>query len=356
MNIHILKLYSMKNTVVLLLISLAIVGCSSTNYVTMSVLEPAPVTVPSYIKKVGIVDRSLPSDENEQQDKIDQVLSIEGGNLDIEGSQEALRGVDDELSGNNRFTEVSLLKDVDLRSPGMGIFPAPLSWDVVEKICNENHVDALFVLEFYDTDTDISYSSQPVTINGPMGVKIPAVEHYAHMHTLVKTGWRVYDPIGRMILDEFPMQESIDKSGKGINPAAALSAMIGRKDAVKQVSYTVGQNYAYRILPYSIRVSRKYYVRGTDNFKIAKRRAQTGDWEGAAQLWERETENPKAKVAGRANYNMAIINEINGNLDAAIQWAKKAYSDYKIKLALEYVRILEDRERRNERLREQTEE
>ena len=258
----------MKNTIILILISFAIVGCSSTNYLTMNVLEPAPVTIPSYIKNVGIVDRSLPSEENEQQDRIDQVLSIEGGNLDIEGSQEALRGVNDELSSNNRFTKVTLLKDVDLRSPGMGIFPAPLSWDVIEKICNKNHLDALFVLEFYDTDTQIDYSSQPVTIKGPMGVNIPAVEHYAHMHTLVKTGWRIYDPQGRVILDEIPMQQSIDKSGKGINPAAAASAIVGRKDAVKQVSYTIGQNYAYRILPYRIRVSRRYYVRGSDNFKI----------------------------------------------------------------------------------------
>ena len=53
---------------------------------------------------------------------------------------------------------------------------------------------------------------------------------------------------------------------------------------------------------------------------------------------------------------MAIINEINGNLETAIDWAKRAYSDYKIKLALDYVRILENRLRANERLREQTEE
>ena len=97
-------------------------------------------------------------------------------------------------------------------------------------------------------------------------------------------------------------------------------------------------------------------MRGTDNFKIAKRRAQTGNWDGAAELWEKEIDNPKSKVAGRAHYNMAIINEINGNLDEAIQWARKAYSDYNNKLALDYVRILEERERRNARLQEQMQE
>ena len=40
---------------------------------------------------------------------------------------------------------------------------------------------------------------------------------------------------------------------------------------------------------------------------------------------------------------MAIINEINGDLETAKTWAQKAYADYKIKLALDYVRILENR-------------
>ena len=49
------------------------------------------------------------------------------------------------------------------------------------------------------------------------------------------------------------------------------------------------------------------------------------------------------KVAGRACYNMGIINEINGDVDAALGWAQKAYEDYNIKLALRYSRILENR-------------
>lgn len=346
----------MKQTIIFSIVSYLIIGCSSTNYLTMTVTDPAPVTIPSYVKKVGIIDRSLPSEETKQQDKIDQVLSVEGKELDKEGSKEAIRGVKDELLTNKRFTEVTFLNKVDLRSPGMGIFPSPLSWATLEKICDENKLDALFVLEFYDTDTKISYSNKPVTLKGPLGVDIPAVEHYAHMLTTVKTGWRIYDPQSRLLLDEFPMSESIEKSGKGINPAAAAASLMGRNEAVKQVSYILGQNYAYRLLPYKFRVSRKYYVRGTDNFKIAKRRAQTGNWDGAAELWERETNNPKRKVAGRAHYNMAIINEINGNLDEAIGWAQKAYSDYKIKLALEYVRILEDRAMRDARLRQQMQE
>ena len=40
---------------------------------------------------------------------------------------------------------------------------------------------------------------------------------------------------------------------------------------------------------------------------------------------------------------MAIISEINGELDIAIEWAQKSYENYNNKLALQYLRILKNR-------------
>ena len=94
-----------------------------------------------------------------------------------------------------------------------------------------------------------------------------------------------------------------------------------------------------RILPYWIRVSRDYFVGGNDNFATDKRKAQAGNLDGAAAIWKQETKNPDGTLAGRACYNMAIISEINGNLDEAIQWAQKSYEDYKIRLALHYLNV-----------------
>jgi hypothetical protein len=134
----------------------------------------------------------------------------------------------------------------------------------------------------------------------------------------------------------------------------AIESIAGRKEAVMQTSSNLGHQYALRILPYRIRVKRDYYVRGTNNFEIAKRRAQTGNWDGAAELWEKEVSNSKLKVSGRACYNLAIINEINGDLDKAIEWASRSYTDTRNKLALRYVNTLKYRVQRNLQLQEQT--
>jgi hypothetical protein len=341
----------MKKCVPFLLVISVLVSCK-TNELYLNVWEPAPVTIPSYVKSVGVINRSIPTDETKVFDEIDKVFTLEGVDLDKDGALIAVKGLSAELLNNNRFAEVKSLNNIDFRTSRLENFPAPLSWEIVGQICNETSTDALFSLEKFDTDTQVSYSANKVDIVTPIG-SIPGIEHQADMHTTVKTGWRIYDPAGRSILDEYIESESISNSGRGINPLVAAKALTGRKAAVSEVSSKAGQNYAFRILPYKIRVYRDYFVKGNDNFKIAKRKAQMGMWDEAGELWQTETGNPEMKIAGRAAYNMAIISEINGNIDEALSWARKAWGDYNIKLALDYVRILENRQYKRDVLEEQ---
>ena len=339
----------------LLQIILILSSCSSINSLTLSVQEPAPVTLPSNIKTVGIIDRSLPAEQNETMDKIDKILTAEGKNLDKDGAHAAVMSLMNELKINDQFSDVKIIENNNIKSAGVGVFPSALSWQTIERICIENDVDAIFALSFYDTDAQVDYKAVPIEIEGPMGIKIPMIEHHATIHTQIKTGFRIYDRVNNAIVDEFLVNEQIVSTGKGINPMEAVEAVLKRKEDVIQISNNIGHHYALRILPYHVRVSRNYYVRGSDNFEIAKRRAQTGDWDGAAELWEKEITNPKSKIAGRAYYNMAIINEINGDLNTAVEWASKSYTDYNNKKALQYVHVLQDRIEENKRLQQQME-
>ena len=331
-------------------------SCSATNSLRLSVIEPAPVHSPSEIQSIGIIDRSMPAEKNETMDQFDKILSVEGKNLDKDGARQSVVGLFDELVNSDGFYEVKIIDSTDVRNPGLGVFPSALSWGTIERICYENDVDAIFALSFYDTDTKIDYKAVPITIAGPLGVKIPAIEHHASTSTIIKSGWRIYDPINKYILDEYAINEFVDEVGVGINPMKAVEAIvIGRKEDILQVSNYIGHNYALRLFPVKIRVERDYYVKGTNNFEIAKRRAQTGDWDGAAKLWEIEVTNPKKKVAGRAYYNMAIINEINGDLEKAVDWASKSYTDYENKEALGYLKVLKYRIEKNKQLEQQME-
>ncbi len=343
----------MKKALFILLISSVLVSCKM-QQLYLNVLEPAPVTLSREIRKVGVINRSVPTDETRILDVVDKALSLEGVNLDKDGAEQAINGLSGELMNNSRFDVVKSLTNIDFRTPSlMGIFPVPLSWDIVDKVCREKGTDALFALEYYDTDTKLRYSTRDEGDKEVLGIKIPRIVHQADMETIVKTGWRIYDPARRIIADEYHHLQSVVFSGTGITPLVALAGLIGRKDAIIEVSNKAGHGYALRLIPYELRVMRDYFVKGTDNFKIAKRKAQVGKWNEAGELWEQETTNPKRKIAGRATYNMAIINEINGNPGTSLQWAQKAWEYYRIRQALKYVRILENRMVKTDILNEQ---
>lgn len=335
------------------LIAVFLISCK-TSELSLTVVEPAPVTLPREITRVGVINRSMPADGTKTLDIIDKALSLEGVDLDKDGAEQCVAGLTEELMNNKRFDEVRNLSNIDFRTPKLGdIFPVPLSWDIVDKINKESGTEALFALEYYDTETRMNYSTGKTDVKTPLGIAIPALEHRAEMETLVKTGWRIYCPANRMIADEFHHLQSVVFTGRGVNPLVAVAGLTKRKDAITEVSNRAGHDYALRLIPFELRVIRDYFVKGTDNFRIAKRKAQVGKWDEAGLLWEQEVTNPKPKVAGRACHNMGIISEINGDVDAALAWAQKAYEYYNIKKSLKYTRILENRLVKREILIEQ---
>ena len=323
----------------LLLLTLVFSACKQRVYLTVT--EPPIVHLDNDYKRGAFINRTYSSGDGKVVDILDKGLSLEG-NLDDDGSKAAIQGAFDYLTTVNRFDYLEILDSMTVENGGIDIFPAPLSWFDVQAICDQNNVDFLMVLEVYDTDTKVNYSMGTTTKSTPLGnINVPV--HNATMTTLIKTGWRIYDPAKKLILDEFRWNDQLTSHGSGINPVAAASTLLNRGQAVRQVSTNIGRYYAGRIEYQRFRVWRNYYTKGSPNLKIARRRSDVGNWDGAAELWQKDLDSPKRKVAGRSTYNMAIYHEINGDLEKALEMAQKSYSDYRIKEGLVFANILRDR-------------
>ena len=321
---------------------LIVSACKS--HVNLTVSEPAAVYLEKNYETAGVINRSFASGGSKVLETLDNALTLEG-NLDYEGSQAATKGIFDELTVNPQFKRVVLLDSMTVKNGGIDVFPAPLEWSEVERICEENQVQLLFVLEVYDTDTKIDYSTQTVQQRTPLG-NVPLLQHTAVMTCNIKTGWRIYDPANKWIRDQFWLRDRIQSRGSGINPVKAASTLMNRGQIVRQLSTQMGRFYAGRVVNQLFRVWRDYFNKGSRNLTIAKRRAQVGDWEGAAELWKKDTESSKRKVAGRACFNMAVYSEIIGDLNGALAWAQKAYTDYNNNAAQDYANVLRRRVQR----------
>ncbi|CAM3845440.1 DUF6340 domain-containing protein [Flavobacterium cucumis] len=346
-----------KNHLKILVISISLIlsiSCSPTNGLTLPVTEPAPILLNKQTSKIGIINRSLPEKSYEVFDAVDKILTAEGKDLDKLGSYTAVENLKSELLKNNKIERVVLIDTMASKKYGIDQFTSELSWQKVNEICKVNDLDAIYELSYFDTDSKISYRTIKSEAKNAFGLKIPIIEHEATIKTLIKSGWRIYDNNDKAIVDVYSTNKSVQLNGRGINPIKAFETIQSRKDIVLSAAKDIGANYATQIMPYRIRVNRDYYVKGTSNFEIAKRRAQAGQWDSAAELWLMETKNSDPKIAGRACYNMGIINEINGNLDTAIEWTTKSYTDYGDKIALRYLNVLKKRKAKNEQLLRET--
>lgn len=342
----------MKQAIIFLVISVFLTNCA-TNNLTIRVTEPAPVSVSSSVKTIGVVNRT-DTKQKKLSDKIADITKLGLLKADSLAALKAVDGLYEGLRNAERFEQTLKLGRLYLKNDLHAAFSPPLKQEQVQDICRRNKLDALFVLEYLDTDTRVTYDGVMVK-RKIAGVEVEVPETKATADTRMRLGWRIYDADGKHIYDQYDAAKNVRSFGQGVNPMKAINAVAGHLAVIQTAAYDMGKAYSNDLLPYSHRVSRIYYVKGTDNFKVGKRLARAGKWDDAADYWEKETDNPKSKIAGRAYYNMAIINEINGDLDAAVDWAEKSYTLYNNKKALNYLRILRNRIARAEELKRQTE-
>lgn len=313
---------------------------SCTNSIHVQVLKPADLSLPDSINKFTVANRSLPAEGEQLGNIVEGLFSGEGIGSDKRASGEAVVGLTNGLMASPRF-EITQVTE-QLYGTGTDQMPAPLEWSEVERLCNQSNADALIVLEIFDTDSKRRYDSK-IKSRTVEGVKQEYTEHTAFLDMNVTTGWRIYYPSERMVLDNFTFDDgkTFDARAEDIN--TAKGRLPNKERAAKEAANIAGHSYALRISPMWVDVRRDYYTGGSADMKMATRRARSQDWVGAAQIWKKLAESSSSmKIRKRAAYNMALAAEQEGNLDLAIDWAGKA-RDLGLNRAITRINVLEQR-------------
>lgn len=323
------------------LLTIGLLSCKQSIY--LNIIEPPAVYLTPNYNAVSIVNRSVnAAGKSKIVEMIESTVTLEG-KLDKKAAEASIKGLFDRLQNNPQFNMVTILDSLTVENGTVNIFPAPMPWNQVQMLCGLNGSQLLFSLEVFDTDTRVNYSTQRVNSNTPLG-NVPLLTHIASVVTTIKTGWRIYDPDQMVILDEFNLTNQVVNTGRGLNPISAVAAVLNREQSVLSLSSNIGQLYAERILEQQVSVWREYFRSGSRSMRMARRNAMVNDWQGASALWTKVMTNERRrKVVGRATFNMALYHEVNGNLVLALEMAQKAYGDYNIRAAREYVVLLERR-------------
>lgn len=340
----------MRRYLLLLITASTLASCTSS--IHLQVLKPADVTLPGEIEKFTLVNRTKPSKKNQAWNIIEGVLTGEGVFADREGADNCLSGLMQIMQHTPRYNINQA--SVEFKGSGTEQFAPPLTWAEVEKICQQNNSEALIVLEAFDSDSRITGDAKQVTIKDKEGLPATVTEFYSHARMEVKSGWRIYYPKEKRIVDQHQFSDFLQFDAKGTSPENATAALPNKRECIKKTGAQAGTTYGYRISPQWITVSRYFYTRGSDYMHMAGKKArQVGDWKGAMAIWKKETENNDRKIAWHAAYNMAVGCEREGNLEAALEWAKRSYDIGHKSAAAQYINILKRRISEQKRADEQ---
>lgn len=338
----------MKTHLTLLLSAIAVAffiqSCSSTMNLRIPASVPPEVYLPDNVQKVGLLNRSMPSEEKTSKviNVVEGVISGEGIFEDRQGSVACIAGLETQLVNDAILTPLRI-DTVIPNGIGTGAMPLPLSWKEVDALCKTYGTDGILALEVFDTDQSGSMTSNTLNqirnIADGGTVRPPAPP--TNTRVRVKMAWRFYDNQNKAIIDEVRMNDFFGVGYRGtILPDLGEFA---KRDAIQQSGYLAGRAYPRRFQPSSIWLNREFYQRKGDEMKRATRMVEVNEWDRAVEIWEPLTRASKSKTAGRACYNMAIAAEVRGDIPLAIEWAQKAYSEHGDKRGRSYVRVLKRR-------------
>lgn len=298
-----------------------------------NVITPALIDVPDHIKVAAMIDRTVVDDD--ASNVFEGVITGEMIGEDKLATQILMDGVHAMLE--NAAT-VSIKRTTEVYpggSPFSAAFPEPLSWEEIEALCEKYQTDAIVAIEKFDSDFII----------------VPGVNQTA----TVKAGIRMYDPVRKSIIDQYQYSHQESWGTGEFSIEAVINGLISKNAAVKEASYEAGIAYGRRLSPSWYRISREYFrkSKGDDVFAEGARMMEINDWNAAKEALFQAVENGHRKTKGKAAHNLAVVFEIEGNLEEAKVWAQAAWGRYKNKKSKDYLYDLNRRINETARVNEQ---
>lgn len=167
--------------------------------------------------------------------------------------------------------------------------------------------------------------------------------------------WNIYDLDTRELIYFYNKYDTIYWNTNHLagvevyNMKNAKKYLPERKDAVLNAADIAGTNFAELLVPHWLEVQRMYYKSGHAELKQAEELIEQNKWLEAAELWKKNVDNKNKSIAAKSMFNLALACEINGDIDAAIDWTVKSFHVFESKNAehyyncQDYLKILQQR-------------
>lgn len=332
-------------TILFLLAGIALVSCKS-NYAILTIenIQHAKDELSPDIQSLTLMNRSMSSQfQNHREDSLQMYFYRKGFQLskivlDSTAADTTIRALAALMFESGRYDVVVPLERNFARSLSYEILPDTLSPAQVSEICTNFKTDALMVLERFTTKAMADYSAERY-LDGTTG---NVYSYNATLDLKYDAFFRIYKPGLKTLVKEIAVSdtiywESVDNSQEGL-----FSKLPTVKQALINAGIKVALDVDGKLSPTWIPEKRGYFL-----FKNKDDQGQKfmneNKYDEAGQYWTEMARSTNKKIRSKAEYNLALISELNGDMDKAIEFGLKSFYSYYRFQTQSYLKKLEAR-------------
>ena len=329
-KMHLLKSLNTFRIFFFLIIAISLASCKS-NFATLTIqnAHPSKEELPSDIQSLTIMNRSMSSQfQNYQEDSL-QLYFYRNGyqlskiGLDSLAADTTIQALAALLFESGRYDVVIPLERNIKRSISYELIPDTLNAQEVSEICQNFKTDALMVLEKFSTKIMADYSNEKF-LDASSGY---TQSYYATLDIKYDAFFRIYKPGNIAPVKEISLTDTIYWESSDNSQVRMFNKLPSIKKAMINAGIKVALDIDGKLSPSWISEKRGYFLLQSKN-DPGQNFMNSDNYDEAANYWKEMTQSKNKKIRSKAEYNMALIGELNGDLDEAIEWGLKSYTSY----------------------------
>jgi len=335
-----------KNTLLFLLL-IGILGCSSYEKLTIQVLTPAEkplLTIPGKYLYINKIPSLYKDNDTIQTGSIDLAASYLNY-LSWEIINSSLDVIDSSPLKDSVKIDTFLYEEFFRAQNGLR-----LDSSFISELCIQDSLIGIIALEELSLWDTVFFIPKLGYLNEDSIVS--AYYYYCVNMFLPDVKWRIYSNTGHLEA-EYLMRDTILWYSLGETEEIAWYFLPETENILNELADAIGKDFSEKVVPVWTNVSRVYFHRGSQQLTMAAKFVQDNSWEEAARIWQKEAETTNKKNASKASFNMALACELSDRLNLALTWINKSWNIEENKLAVAYSKILRDRIKTSQIVKEQ---
>lgn len=316
---------------VLFLAGIILMSCK-TNFVSLKIenSQPSKDELSADIQSLTLMNRSMNDQfQNHIEDSL-QVYFYRNGYqlskivLDSMAADTTVKALAALLFESGRYDVVIPIKRNFARSIPYNLLPDTLSPEEVNRICQSYNTDALIVMERFSTKVMADHTKEKY-YDPNKGV---SYFFYASLDLKYDAFFRIYKPGNKTLVKEIALTDTINWESSDNIQVRMFSRIPTIKQAMINAGIKIALDLDSKLSPTWTKENRGYFIFNKKN-DAGQQFMQENNYEEAEKYWVDLAKSKNKNIRSKAEFNMALISELNGDIDAAINWGLKSfYSTY----------------------------